>query len=331
MRRDGIVDRRVMSCLFWKQGAHRGNVIMRLQLRWLVLCIGVSLLTGCQQWPALGYRPVIYNPFPQLHQVAVLPFFNQSNEPTVDGFVVAEIYQSELQKIPGFKVMPVGVVEQYLLDNQLSLDSSTDFQELAQDLGVDVLVVGSITVYSPYNPPRLGLAIDWYAANASFHRIPAGYGLPWGSEEEEFIPDNLVWQAEFELAREQMKTQEPIVNQTAELPADSEMKVGFPKDWPDPKGFIPSPPLANRPPYRPYHGPLIEQVRLYDGSDRELISKLQAYYNWQQDTRTGGWRSYLERSEDFTRFCCYVHLTEMLAARGGVGQSELVFDTGDSR
>ena len=62
---------------------------------------------------------------------------------------------------------------------------------------------------SPYYPPRMGLAVDWYAANPSFHPIPAGYGLPWGRAEEEFIPSTLVQEAEFALAREQLKTQTP--------------------------------------------------------------------------------------------------------------------------
>lgn len=304
---------------------------MRHHVGWLVFLLWTSLSLGCQQWPTMGHRPVIYNPFPQLQKIAVLPFFNQSNEPTVDGFAVAEIYQSELQKIRGFQVMPVGVVEQYLIDQQISLDPSTDFQQLAKDLGVDVLVVGSVTVYSPYNPPRMGLAIDWYAAETSFHRIPAGYGLPWGTHEEEFIPDDLVWQAEFELAREQLKTQVPVSKTDADSLQEPSVTAGIPADWPDPQGFIPPAPLAQRPPFRPYRGPLIEQVRLYDGADRDLLTKLQAYYEWQQDTRTGGWRGYLDRSEDFTRFCCYVHLAEMLAARGGVDQSELVFDTFGSR
>ena len=301
---------------------------------WLILIGFLLTLAGCQNLPSVGHRPVIYNPFPQLHRVAVLPFFNQSNEPTVDGYRVAEIYQAELQKIRGFQVMPVGVVEQYLIDQEVPLDQRTDFQELARALGVDVLVVGSVTDYDPYHPPRIGLAIDWYAANTSFHKIPAGYGLPWGTSEEEYIPDELVWQAEFELAREQLKTQEPSADSAAvpeEEGTESQVEMGLPPDWPDPQGFIPPAPLSKRPPYRPYRGPLIEQVRQYDAADADLLTKLQVYYKWQQDSRTGDWRGYLHRSEDFIRFCCYLHLAEMLAARGGVDESALVLDASDNR
>ena len=67
-----------------------------------------SLAGGCAAIPDRIVEPQFHNPFPQLHRVAVLPFFNQSAEPTVDGDAVAIAYYNELQQIPGFEVMPVG-------------------------------------------------------------------------------------------------------------------------------------------------------------------------------------------------------------------------------
>src|SRR6185436_19652256 len=58
-------------------------------------------------------------------------------------------------------------------------------------------------------PPRCGLQVEWYAANPCFHPIPAGYGLPWGTPEEEFIPAPLVFEAELALAKAQLRTQTP--------------------------------------------------------------------------------------------------------------------------
>ncbi len=68
-------------------------------------------------------------------------------------------------------------------------------------LGVDVLIRGAVTEFDPYYPPRVGISVDWFAANPAFHPIPPGYGLPWGSTEEEHIPDSLVFEAEFALAQ----------------------------------------------------------------------------------------------------------------------------------
>src|SRR5438874_13490569 len=121
----------------------------------MLLCIATS---GCALWPDRIVEPQFHNPFPQIYRVAVLPFFNQSNEPTVDGDAVAMAYYNELQAISGFEVMPVGVAKQMLIASMTATGreprSGAEFQRLARQMGVDAVLVGSITEYSPYYPPR---------------------------------------------------------------------------------------------------------------------------------------------------------------------------------
>src|SRR5438874_13834616 len=74
----------------------------------MLVCLAGS---GCALWPDRIVEPQFHNPFPQLHRVAVLPFYNQSTEPTVDGEQVAIAYYNELQLIAGLEVMPVGVAK----------------------------------------------------------------------------------------------------------------------------------------------------------------------------------------------------------------------------
>src|SRR6476661_5849711 len=191
----------------------RSSSYTRLALLAAALLCAVG--SGCLSIPDRVLEPQFHNPFPQIYRVAVLPFFNQSAEPTVDGEAVAMAYYNELQAIPGFEVMPVGVSKQMLAAsiNMMGREprGGEEFQRLARQMGVDAVLVGSVTEYSPYYPPRMGLSVDWYAANPSFHPIPAGYGLPWGRAEEEYIPSTLVQEAEFALAREQLKTQTPEI------------------------------------------------------------------------------------------------------------------------
>jgi hypothetical protein len=316
-----------------------------------MLCLASG---GCALWPDRIVEPQFHNPFPQIYRVAVLPFFNQSAEPTVDGDAVATAYFNELQTIPGFEVMPVGVARQMLAAsiaaNGREPRGGADFQNLARQMGLDAVLVGSITEYSPYYPPRLGLAVDWYAANPSFHPIPPGYGLPFGRAEEEFIPSTLVQEAEFALAREQLKTQtpelaeEPVVDRkvapasgakAAQQPAKIPVPLAgdlplatapeLPADWPDPRGFIPPPPSSQRPPPRPQHAPLMSHTRIYHGQDAKFTERLATYYYLRDDARFGGWPAYLERPGDFIRFCCYLHVTETLAARGGTGEARVLW------
>jgi hypothetical protein len=398
--------------------------------------------------PDVGHQPVVHNPFPQLSRVAVAPFFNLSDEPTVDGREFALSYFAELQAVPGYEVVPLGVVEEAILAHQVDLSRPDEARRLARVLGVDAVVIGSVTDYSPYYPPRCGMRVEWYAANPGFHEIPPGYGLPWGTPEEEFIPAPLVFEAEMALARAQLATQTPdcelppepepppaqaatepqapplilpsdnkasgdrangdanapaaspddakangagadgtrpnAVDPAEEKPAgelaalyeeqlpageserslEQQLPAGdsntgealpalspesfaadgttgaivahgalnpMPPDWPDERGFVPPPPSAARPTCCPNNGPVMTHTRIYHGTDSEFTEALASYYDFRDDARFGGWQNYLQRSDDFIRFCCHVHISEMLSARGGAGQTRVVWRWSESR
>jgi hypothetical protein len=412
--------------------------------------------TGCSMIiPEIAHQPVIHNPFPQLSKVAIVPFFNQSDEPTVDGREFALAYFAELQNVPGFEVVPVGVVEEAILDEQIDVSNPEGIRRLANVLDVDAVVVGSVTDYSPYYPPRCGMRVEWYAANAGFHEIPAGYGLPWGTPDEEYIPAPLVFEAEMALAKAQLDTQtpncpkpgpkpltpmlpqgngaliapQPRVNANnllpggnngnaapggnngahnnganggeilppqsgspsgsneATPPANGEAGSGnktasyeescpcndrgpdlppalplgaaavagglapgmpgnfdpavmtggigagaiLPPDWPDERGFIPPGPSPTRAPCIPNNGPIMTHTRIYIGNDSEFTEALASYYSFRDDARFGGWQNYLQRSSDFIRFCCHMHISEMLSARGGAGETRVVWRWPESR
>ena len=332
------------------------------------------LLSGCSAFPQALHEPQYHNPFPQLTRVAVLPFYNQSAEPTVDQDRIALAYYNELQQIPGFEVVPVGVAKQMLIRWQrsaaLPLSGSgeedfgpkgtdipegasvqtliepltgADFQRLAQFMNVDAVVVGSVTEYDPYYPPRIGLSVRWYAANPGFHPIPPGYGLPWGTSREAKIPESYVFDAEHALAREQLKTQTPcpagdmpdgpqLAAPADSLPAMQPSEIScletggdLPPDWPDPRGFVPPAPQPVRPPCLPQQDPVLSHTRLYHGNDADFTRRLADFYRLQDEARFGGWQGYLQRSDDFVRFCCHLHITEMLAERGGEGETRVVW------
>ncbi len=97
---------------------------------------------GCRWLPQVAQKPVVRNPFPQLSQVAVAPFINLSTEPTVDGRQFAVAYFNELQLVPGFEVVPLGVVEDTMKVHNINLASPAEARRLAQILGVDAVVIG---------------------------------------------------------------------------------------------------------------------------------------------------------------------------------------------
>ncbi len=354
----------------------------------IVALLGSLLATGCAALPERVHQPTLHNPFPQISRVAIAPFFNLSTEKTLDGRKVAEAYAGELAEVPGYEVIPVSVVETAIRAYQVDL-TEQNARRLAQILGVDAVVIGAVTEYSPYPPPRLTLKVAWYAANPSFHAIPAGYGLPWGTAAEKDIPGPLAFQAELALAKEQLKTQtppyqkmplnppadpsggpalpappsdgqppppaapgspketrgwhKPGVQSASHLEASAEAanpsvpagssaarttgQAGgqFPANWPDPHGFIPRGPSAGPPQGIPCDDPVMEHTKSYRGNDVEFTTALEDYYYTRDDDRLGGWQNYLRRSDDFVRFCCRLHIWEMLGARGGAGETRVVW------
>src|SRR5690606_26940501 len=50
----------------------------------LLALLACCLLSGCALIPDISEQPQYHNPFPQLSRVAVLPFNNLSDEPTLD-------------------------------------------------------------------------------------------------------------------------------------------------------------------------------------------------------------------------------------------------------
>ncbi|MDR0390725.1 MAG: hypothetical protein LBH59_02375 [Planctomycetaceae bacterium] len=169
-----------------------------------------SGLVGCEVLPIVRDKPTLHNPYPQLTNVAVVPFFNQTGNPKVDGRDFAKYYANELQAVPCFKVIANETVEKMMIKHELyKFESADDIRYLGQLLGVDAVVIGKIHDYSGYYPPRLKLEVEWYSVNPYLHPIPIGHGGGWGTEFESQIPDKIVLLSEHELAVAQLKTQTP--------------------------------------------------------------------------------------------------------------------------
>jgi hypothetical protein len=98
----------------------------------------------------------------------------------------------------------------------------------------------------------------------------------------------------------------------------------LPPAWPDPTGLIPDSPSPQRRVAEPQSEPILTHTRIYRGNDRGFTERLEKYVATSDDARIGGWQGYLTRSDDFIRFCCHLHLTEMLELRGAVDQSDLI-------
>jgi hypothetical protein len=109
------------------------------------------------------------------------------------------------------------------------------------------------------------------------------------------------------------------------IPPGKPAEPGLPPDWPDARGFHPPGPTTTPLRVKESAEPVLRHTKTYNGNDQNLTTALASYVYFRDDARFGGWQGYLQRSDDFIRFCCHMHICEMLTARGGAGQTRVVW------
>jgi len=321
-------------------------------------CVLCGLLCGLAVIPA-GCVPVpitASNPIPNLTTVAVVPFFNLSAERTVDGRRFAIAYFSELQKTPGFQVIPVGVTEQAIIENRLSLENPEDALKLAEILKADAVVVGAITEYDPYYPPKLGMQVQWYSPRAwkFYPGIPSTppilttpgscLAIRAQSPDDDDYDDRVIpLQGRTEvLPPPRTQYPQPELGQPVQSPRQLNPGIGptlaephapqrppqdlTPQAMPGNPGYNPPLPCDVRGelPIDPTIQPLMTYTRFFDGADPRLVRTLKYYIGYRSDRRSGDWEAYLHRSDDFIQFASYLMVLEMLSLHGGPVQTEYV-------
>lgn len=95
---------------------------------------------------------------------AIAPLRNESGVSLLDPMLVTDALAYQFEQVRGIATVPVnrtaGVMRSLGLG---SVDSPEQAHAIIEALGVDGLVIGSITAYDPYDPPKLGLAVGLFA------------------------------------------------------------------------------------------------------------------------------------------------------------------------
>jgi hypothetical protein len=97
---------------------------------------------------------------------AVAPLANESGVSFVEPEMVADQIVAKIDEVRGLSCLPLNRTLAAM--RALGMRRVTTPQEartLANTLGVDGLIVGTITAYDPYDPPKLGLKLALFARN----------------------------------------------------------------------------------------------------------------------------------------------------------------------
>ncbi len=145
---------------------HRsGHSLMLGLAALLILAIGF----GCQnRHKGRLERPSsLLAPYDAPQLWAIAPLANESGTTAVDRMSITDLLSEQFQQVDGVNTVPVNRV--LLAMERLGLNAVTtpqDARNLIVVLGVDGLVVGTITAWDPYQPPKLGLAVQLFTAES---------------------------------------------------------------------------------------------------------------------------------------------------------------------
>ena len=131
-------------------------------MRSIGVCLLLSaIVAGCQDQPkSHGTEEQTY--FPSRHREvwAVAPAVNLSGQ-EVDPLLQADALYEQLQQVQGLTVIPVNRVAQVFAALQIArVQSPEQAQIVCEQLGCDALVVPTVTIYDPYDPPKFAGALQ---------------------------------------------------------------------------------------------------------------------------------------------------------------------------
>ncbi len=134
----------------------------------LLAAIYIACSSGCQQSaPPYGVEVQAALPGSERQTWAVAPVINQSGQKEVDPLLQADLVYAQLQQVAGLTVIPVNrVVQVYAALRITQVQSEEQAELVCEALGCDALVVTSVTLYDPFDPPKLGVAMQLFRRGA---------------------------------------------------------------------------------------------------------------------------------------------------------------------
>lgn len=102
---------------------------------------------------------------------AVAPAVDLSGQRGIDPLLQADILYQQLQTVEGVTVVPVNRVAEVYASLGIEKVQSVEQANLVCDLlGVEALLVPTITIYDPYDPPKMGASLQMFIKPGAYKR-----------------------------------------------------------------------------------------------------------------------------------------------------------------
>ena len=129
-----------------------------------VIAAMAMTITGCVDGYKLNQPLALAAPYDHPQLWAVVPFNNESGVSTIRTDRIADAFTEQIEQVHGLHAVPVNrVILAMRRSGVRSIASSGEAMSLMNALGVDGLIVGTVTTYNAYQPMKLGAAIQLFA------------------------------------------------------------------------------------------------------------------------------------------------------------------------
>lgn len=92
--------------------------------------------------------------------LAIAPFINDSGTSVADPLAIGDAFVAQVTEVRGISALPLNATIRAMERLEMgAVRTPGDARLLASALNADGVIVGVITAYQPYDPPRLGLTV----------------------------------------------------------------------------------------------------------------------------------------------------------------------------
>jgi hypothetical protein len=139
---------------------------------WLI--VALAFASGCGTPPKpYGEERQLFLPGSRSLVWAVAPTVNISGQRHVDPLLQSDLVFDQLQAVHGLTVIPVDrVVQVYASLRIAKIESESQAETVCKLLGCDGLVVPTVTIYDPYDPPKMGASLQLFPVAGTVQQGP---------------------------------------------------------------------------------------------------------------------------------------------------------------
>lgn len=136
-----------------------------MKIEQVMLTLVAVMSWGCTLQKAQNHAEPLPSAYAVRRVWAVAPLRNESGSLHADGLNFADQLARSLENAPNVDVMPVNRTLAAMEALKMpALRTSADVLQVLKTMGADALVVGTITAYDPYDPPKFGVQLELFEA-----------------------------------------------------------------------------------------------------------------------------------------------------------------------